>query len=122
MDIKKLQESLKTLKEDLGDGLLASDIYANADGQSIAGYNSNPKACALFNRMTYQMNRSLKESGFPNIGKYYMMDLVDKKRVVVMPMGDYQWGMLLDSSVALGLLLNVAFPKAIDNFEQALTA
>lgn len=122
MDIKKLQDSLKTLKEDLGDGLLASDIYANIDGQSIAGYNSNPKACALFNRMTYQMNRSLKESGFPTVGKYYMMDLVDKKRVVVMPMGDYQWGMLLDGSVALGLLLNVALPKAIDNFEQAVTA
>jgi YesN/AraC family two-component response regulator len=122
MDIKKLQDALKTLKEDLGDGLLASDIYSNSDGQSIAGYNSNPKACALFNRMTFQMNRTLKESGFPVVGKYYMLDLVDKKRVVVMPMGDYQWGMLLDGAVALGLLLNIALPKAIDTFEQAITA
>jgi YesN/AraC family two-component response regulator len=122
MDIKKLQDSINVLKEDLGDGLLATDIYAVTDGQSVAAYNTNPKACALFNRMTFQMNRSLKDSGFPTIGKYYMMDLVDKKRVVVMPMGDYQWGILLDGSVALGLLLNVALPKAIDNFEQAITA
>ncbi len=122
MDIKKLQDALKTLKDDLGDGFLSSDIYANSDGQSVAGYNSNAKACALFNRMTFFVNKSLKEGGVSVLGKYYMMDLADKKRVVVMPMGDYQWGMLLDGSVALGLLLNIALPKAIDNFEKALTA
>lgn len=122
MDIKKLQDSIKTLKEDLGDGLISSDIWTATDGQAIASYNTQPKATALFNRMTFQMNRSLKDSGFPVIGKYYLLDLADKKRVVVIPLGDYQWGMLMDGSVAMGLLLNVALPKAIDNFEQAITA
>ncbi|MDQ1351081.1 MAG: hypothetical protein QG657_1383 [Acidobacteriota bacterium] len=122
MDLKKLQDAIKTLKEDLGDGLLATDIWTISDGQALAGYNTQPKACALFNRMTFQMNRSLKDSGFPVLGKYYMLDLADKKRVIVIPLSDYQWGMLLDGSVAMGLLLNVALPKAIDNFEQAITA
>ncbi|HLP48703.1 MAG TPA: response regulator [Candidatus Deferrimicrobium sp.] len=121
MDIKKLQEAVKMLKEDLGEGLLSTDIYTNVDGQSIAGYNTLPKACALFNRMTFQLNRTLKDSGFPVVGKYYMLDLADKKRVFVIPLGDYQWGILVDGSIALGLLLNIAIPKAIDAFEQAIT-
>ena len=65
MDIKKLQEAVKTLKDDLGDGLLAADIYTNTDGQSIAGYNTNPKACALFNRMTFQDESNVEGDGFP---------------------------------------------------------
>ncbi len=122
MNIKRLQEAIKVLKEDLGDGLLATDIWVTSDGQAIAGLNSQPKASALFNRITQQMNKTLKESGFPVLGQYYMLDLADKKRVVVIPLGDYQWGMLIDGpQTPLGLLLNVAIPKVIDAFEDALT-
>lgn len=121
MNIKKLQEAIKTLKDDLGDGLIAADIYSIVDGQSIVGYNSQPKACALFNRMTLQMNKTLKDSGFPMLGRYYLLDMADKKRVLVIPLGDYQWGILVDGvTTQLGLLLNIALPKAIDAFEEAL--
>jgi hypothetical protein len=41
----------------------------------------------------------------------------------VIPLGEYQWGLLLDSTKApLGLLLNVAIPNAIDRFEEAIAA
>ncbi|MGE5343124.1 MAG: response regulator [Candidatus Omnitrophota bacterium] len=121
MNIKKLQDAIRVFKEDLGEGLLASDIYSNSDCQSIAGYNSQPKACALFGRITMHMNKTLKETGFPQLGQYYIVDLADKKRVLVMPLGDYQWGSLIDGSTPLGMVLNVALPKAIDAFEEAIT-
>lgn len=120
MNIKMLNAAINELKEDLGAGLVATDIWDTAEGQSIAGYNPQPKACALFNRMTAQINKTLKESGFPILGKYYMLDLADKKRVIVVPLGDYQWGVLVDGkNTPLGLLLNIALPKVIDAFEEA---
>jgi len=121
MDIPKLNKAIDTLRENLGGALLASDIFGSDDAQSVAGWNSNPVACALFSQFTNMINKDLQEAGFPEIGRYYLLDLVDKKMVVVIPMGDYQWGMLIDGAKAqLGLVLNLAIPKAINAFEEAL--
>ena len=121
MNIAKLNDAVEKLKTDLGQGLLSTDIWFSADGQSIAGYNHQPKATALFNRITKMINSTLSESGFPELAKYYLLDLVDNKIVIVIPMDEYQWGMLLDSTKApLGLLLNIAVPHAITSFEEAL--
>lgn len=121
MNIPKLNKAIDSLKESLGGALLATDIFSSDDAQSIAGFNSNPMACAIFSQFTEMLNRSLRESKFPEIGRYYLLDLVDKKLVVVIPMGDFQWGMLIDGTRAqLGLLLNLAIPKAIGAFEEAL--
>jgi len=122
MNIKKIHEAVKLLKEDLGEGLLATDIFTTVDGQSIDGLNSQAKACAMFSRLVMQVNKTLKESGFPLLGQYIMLDLADKKRVVIIPLGDYSWGILVDGTITpLGLLLNIALPKVIDAFEDALT-
>jgi len=68
-------------------------------------------------------NQALQGAGFPGLGKYCIFDLVDGKLVVLIPMGDYAWGMLVDGKKAqLGLLLNVALPKAIAAFEDAITS
>ena len=121
MNVKKLEGAIDVLKENLGAGLLACDIIGSEDGQSIAGFNSQPAASALFAQITNMMAKSLDDSGFPSLGRYYLLDLVDEKMVIVLTMGDFQWGMLLDRSKAqLGLLLNVVIPKAIDSFEEAI--
>jgi YesN/AraC family two-component response regulator len=120
MNIKLLNSAVEALKEDLGDGLIATDIFDSTEGQSVAGYNPQPKACAMFTRMTSQINTALSESGFPILGKYFMLDLADKRRVVVIPLGDYIWGILTDGKkTPLGLLLNIALPKVVDAFEEA---
>ncbi|MCP4214627.1 MAG: response regulator, partial [bacterium] len=75
MNIRLLNDAIDELKEDLGDGLLATDIFSNSDGQTIAGYKSQAKACALFNSITDNMNRALGGAGFPILGKYYILDL-----------------------------------------------
>jgi len=51
------------------------------------------------------------------------LNLVDKKMVVVIPLGDYLWGILVDGrKIKLGLLLNIALPVCIDAFEAAITS
>lgn len=121
VNVSKLNEAVKTLKEDLGDGLISTDICFTQDGQSIAAYNSQPEATALLTQLTVYLIKTLRSSKFPSLGKFYLMDLEDDKMGVVIPMGDYQWGMLVDTSkTQLGLLLNVAIPRAIDVFEEAI--
>jgi hypothetical protein len=121
MNIKKLRSAIDKLKEDLGDGLIASDIWMVADGQSICGYNPQPKATALFNQVTTFLNKSLKTSNFPALGKFYIIDLTDNKMVMIIPMEEYQWGMLVDSrNVQMGLLLNVILPDIVLKFKEAL--
>lgn len=121
MNVKKMKQAMEILKENLDDALMAADIYSSADGQSLVGMNSNPKACALFNRITNFMSDALQGSGFPNLNRYYLLDLSGNHMVIVIPMGDYQWGMLIKSDKApLGLLLNVVLPKAVSSFQEAM--
>ncbi len=122
MNIKKMKEAVDKLKEDLGDGILSTDIYSSADGQSIYGINSQPKACALFNQVTNFLTKSLKGSNFPLLGRYYIVDLADSKMFLIIPMDGYQWGLFVDTKkIATGLLLNVILPEIVDKFEDALT-
>jgi hypothetical protein len=121
MNVKLLGKVVEVLKEDLGDGLVAADVFTTADGQSLSGYNSNPKACALFNEITKYLHKSLKGSGFPGLGGYYMVHLENNMAVVVISHGEVQNGMLVDlSKTTMGLLLNVALPKAIATVEEAM--
>ena len=121
MNMSKLKESIEVLKDDLGDGLLATDIFSKSDGQTIAGFNHQPAASALFAQITNYLIKSLKDSGFPGLGRYFLIDLVDKKSLVCLPLGDYIWGMLIDTSkTPIGLVLNVAVPKVINVYEEAL--
>ncbi|MGC9367804.1 MAG: response regulator [bacterium] len=121
MNVPKLNEAIEVIKSNLGPGLLSTDIFTLSDAQSIAGWNSNPTACALFTQIITMMNTTLKESGFPELGKYLLLDLVDGKMVLTIPMDEYIWLVLLDGKKSpLGLLLNVVLPKAIEAFEEAL--
>ncbi len=121
MDVEKLNEAVNIQKNDLGQGLLATDIFSSSDGQSIVGFNSNPQACALFNQISDYMKNALEESGFPPLGRYYIMDVAGDKMIVVILLGDFRWGMLIDrNKTQLGLLLNIAMPRMIKAFEEAL--
>jgi len=123
MKVEKLNQAVEILKEDLGNGLLATDIFGSRDGQSIAGWNSQPAASALFSQITKMMNKALKDAGFPSLNQYYLLNLEGGKVVLIINMEDYQWGVLMDSEkVPLGVLLSVAMPKAIKAFKEALAA
>jgi hypothetical protein len=121
MNIQKLNKAVETLKEDVGEGLVACDIFTVAEGMSIASYNPQPKASALFNQLTTTIMKTLKSARFPNLNKYFIMDLDSDHMVIILPLGDYRWGILVNSEkVQLGLLLSVAIPNSIEAFEEAL--
>lgn len=121
MNAKLFMKAVNELKEDLGEGLVATDVFSTADGQSLAGFNSNPQACALFNEITKYLHKSLKGSGFPGLGGYYMVHLENNMAVVVISKGEIQQGMLVDlSKTTMGLLLNVALPKSLATIDEAM--
>lgn len=124
MDIKKLRGAIDYLKDQLGKGLLSSDIWSTADGQSLVAFNPQPKAVALFNQLTQHMADTLSQSeeNFVDLGRYYLIDLVGDNMIIILFLGDYQWGILFNKKeVQLGLLLNIIIPKIIDIFEEAIT-
>ena len=122
MNVKKLKHAVEVLKEDLDGALVATDIWPTGTGTSIAGYNLQPEATALFERVTDYMFKALKGAGFPGLNKYYLLDLEGGNLVIVLQFEEgYQWGMLVDSTkVQLGLLLNIAIPNARKALLEAL--
>ncbi len=121
MNVQKLNHAIAILREDLGDGLLSSDIFTVKEGMSVAGYNTNPKASALFNMLTTNIMKTLRGAGFPNLDKYYLMNVEGDKMIIVIPLGNFRWGMLVDTTkVQLGLLVSIAIPRSIEAFEEAL--
>jgi hypothetical protein len=123
MDVKKLNEIIQQLKKDLGDALLACDVWAAADGQPIVGLNPQPKASALMNRMILLTNEALKDAEFPLLNRYFLHHLEGEHIGMTNFIGDYNFGVLIDAQKAqLGLLLNVIIPKAVDAIKEALAA
>jgi CheY-like chemotaxis protein len=121
IDLKKLKDSVKILKQDLGEGLLAMDIFVSADGKSLAGFNTNPQANKLFNELTGFLKGALNKSEFPGLGSYYILDLEDGKMIIVIPFFECQCGMLVDrSKTQIGLLFNAAIPQVISTLEKSL--
>lgn len=119
MNTATLNGIVDSIKNDLGDGLISTDVWMVNDGQSLAGYNSQPKACALFNRVTAQLKDTLERSNFPTLGEYFLIKLADGKIVVLIELGDFRWGILADATkVQLGLLLNVVVPTVIESFQK----
>jgi hypothetical protein len=114
VDSRKIREAVEYLKDELGNALIACDFFSAADGMPIDGYNSQPKASALFNQLTNAMIKTLQGAGFPNIDRYYLVDLEGDKMVAIVLLGDYRLGILMDTNkVQLGLLLSVVIPEII---------
>ena len=122
MDIKKINKLIDDLKIEFGDALLATDIWANVDGQILVGYNSLPEAAALLNQVYHQIVDTLKEADFPPLDKFTSFNLQGGKMTFCLLFEDYQWGMLFDTTrIQLGLLFNVITPKCIEGFNEALS-
>lgn len=120
MKVEKLNEAVEILKGELGEALVACDIFDDS-GLSYAGHNSQPAATALFADITSRLVKTLKDSGFPSLGQYYMIVLEGNQIVVVVLVGNLQMGMMVDGNkVNMGLLLNIAVKKTIEVVKKAL--
>ena len=122
MNVKKLKEAVNVLNESLDGALMATDIWSSGSGTAIAGYNQNPQATALFDKVTDYMRKALKGAGFPDIKDYYLLEMENNAMVVVLQFKEqgFQWGILVDSKkINLGMLLNIAVPAARKAFLEA---
>ena len=125
MATAKTLESLKNCidyaKEELGEGLVSSDIFSNDGLPVVDGHNTNPKSAALFSNITDYIRKAVVSSNFPDLGDYYLVNLEDDRLVIVLLAGDFQWEMLIDHrKIKLGYLFSIFFPEAIKRFKEAV--
>lgn len=115
IDTKQLELAVQDLRSVLRDGLIATDIWDREDGLSLAGFNQQPVAAALFTRMTSELTTSLADSNFPPLGRFYLLDMVGNHTAVVLNHETLLQGMLVDTKRAnLGILISVAIPRMLE--------
>jgi len=120
IDTKLLDLAVQDLRSVLRDGLIATDIWDRTDGLSLAGFNAQPVAVALFTRITTELESSMADSNFPPLARYYLIDLAGNHTAAVINHGSLLQGMLVDNKRAnLGILISVAIPRMIDAVAKA---
>lgn len=123
MNLSELKQHILTLIDESDKGILATDIFDSSTGMPIAGYNSQAKASALFNRIFNQLVKTLDGSGFNSALNYYYLLMENNQAVVVGKLkdGKYRFGMLVDlDKLQLGMLLSVLLPDYIQNVNDSL--
>ena len=120
IETKALELAVQDLRNILRDGLIATDIWDRTDGLSLAGYNQQPVAVALFTRITGELESSLADSNFPPLARYYLMDMGGNHTAAVINHGSLLQGMLIDNKRAnLGILISVAIPRMLEAVSRA---
>lgn len=120
IDTKILDLAVQDLRNILRDGLVATDIWERSAGLSLAGFNQQPVAVALFTRITTELESSLADSNFPPLGRFYLLDMEGNHTVVMVNHGALLQGMLVDNKRAnLGILISVAIPRMLEAVARA---
>jgi hypothetical protein len=120
VDPKILDAAVQDLRSILRDGLVATDIWDRNAGLSLAGFNPQPVAVALFTRITSELDSALADSAFPPLARYYLLDMDANHTAVVINHGPLLQGMLVDNKRAnLGILISVAIPRMIETVSRA---
>ena len=121
IDTKALELTVQDLRNVLRDGLIATDIWERSAGLSLAGFNQQPVAVALFTRMTTDIEASLADSSFPPLARYFLMDMEGNHTAAVINHGPLLQGILVDNKRAnLGILISVAIPRMLESVARAL--
>lgn len=120
LNVEVLNESWAEQKRILRDALLQGDVWDASTGLSLSSVESNPEMVALFTRILAEIDDTLSGSGFPKLNRYFLMNL-ETNITLVINHGDniYQGLTLNPKRVNLGLLFNVAVPKALAKVKEA---
>ena len=123
IDTKILDSAVTDLRNVLRDGLVATDIWDRIAGLSLAGFNQQPVAVALFTRITTELESSLTDSNFPPLARYYLLDMEGNHTVAVINHQALLQGILVDNKRAnLGILISVAIPRMLETVARAQAA
>jgi len=119
--LEALQNCISFAKEELGSGLIATDIYSTEGLPVVDGYNSNEKATALFANITEHIRKAVNNSTMSNLGDYYIINLQQGTLDVVIVGDNFQWKLLINTNkIKLGYLFSIFLPEAIKRFREAL--
>lgn len=117
-----LKNIFAALKRDLGDGFVAADLWTAADGTPLVEnheYNRDPKAIVLLDEATKLLYERLKESEYPGLGNYYLLNLENNYLAVVLTINKFRQFVLVDlSRIPMGVVMSVAIPKLINNLAE----
>ncbi|MBN2718011.1 MAG: hypothetical protein JXX14_19335 [Deltaproteobacteria bacterium] len=112
------QRLVDEAKAKLGKSLLATDIWIKGDRKSLAGHNPQPAATALFDELNDYIERSLSQSKFPKLKRYFMLELEDDNTVVIVNHGKVLQGMLVSlRNINMGSVISLAVPHLIRTWE-----
>ncbi len=118
----KLKMVIDTLRKDLGEGFVATDIWTTTDALSLVGshdHNRYPKAVPLFNEVTRMLDKTLRGSEYPGLGNYYFVNLNNNQLVVVLSIDIYQQFILVDlSKTTMGILMSVVLPNLLNGLAE----
>ncbi|HOL17464.1 MAG TPA: hypothetical protein PLY40_04175 [Bacillota bacterium] len=128
IDIDLLKKVITEIKQDLGEGFIATDIWSSTDNKSLifnyAGshmytwgmtplpalsrtkqapkspgpFSGQPKTIDLLNEVTRKLDRTLVTAGFPGLGRYYLINLENNLLALVLCAGPLQQYLLVDPS------------------------
>ncbi len=108
------QVILEEIDDHLMGGLLSVDIISKASGMSLAGINSAPKACALFNRLSEQLHSALtksEDSLARGINKF-IIEGDNGLYIFVIELDErHRWAMLVDGAKAQLGMVFVIIPE-----------
>jgi hypothetical protein len=114
MDLRAVKVILEEIDDHLGGGLLSVDIISKASGMSLAGINSAPKACALFNRLSEQLHSALTKSEDSLAGgiNKFIIEGDNGLYIFVIELDErHRWAMLVDGARAQLGMVFVIIPE-----------
>ena len=119
--LENLQNCVHFAQDELGSGLIATDIYSSEGLPVVDGYNSNEKATALFANITEHIRKAVNNSDMSNLGDYYIINLQQGTLDIVIVGDNFQWKLLINTDkIKLGYLFSIFLPEAIRRFKEAL--
>lgn len=121
IDTERLESVIEELREVLGDGLIATDIWDRSTGLALASYASHPAVSALLNQITTEMVETLHRADLPGLNRYYLLDLEDDTTAVVIQHGtDILQSLILDATrTNQGVVFAMVMPTALDGVAAA---
>jgi hypothetical protein len=123
VDVARLEKLVRDMQESLP-GLMATDIWIAETAESLAAYNGQPVAVALFNTVQRNLTEALATSGFPGFGRFFLLDLEgDLASLLIRHGDDLLQGVLLDTRFTnIGTMLALGLPMAQRGVEEARAA
>jgi len=121
MDRELLLEKIKELKSELQDGLIATSIFNQEDGKAIVEYNTQKESTRAYDNITNYIITTFREYNISNIDKYMIFSIEDNNILIIIPLFNYRWAILVDNDIVkLGVLLKITIPSIQKKFKLIL--